>query len=103
MARSLSYSREASADIEVVRWWYAQPGAGRTAQRRIRAILAAIGRLRQHPSRYPHGDHPGTRRMAVEGHAVIYEVIPDTGHDATAGDVVVLRVFGPGQDRPSGG
>ena len=29
----------------------------------------------------------------------VYEVIPDTGRDETAGDVRVLRVFGPGQDR----
>jgi hypothetical protein len=26
-------------------------------------------------------------------------VIPDTGRDETAGDVLVLRVFGPGQSR----
>jgi hypothetical protein len=30
---------------------------------------------------------------------VFYEVSPDTGADATAADVLVLRVYGPGQDR----
>jgi len=35
----------------------------------------------------------------VEEHRVLYSVEPDTGRDATAGDVMVLRVFGPGQDR----
>lgn len=39
------------------------------------------------------------RERHVEGHRIAYEVEPDTGEDATAGDVTVLRVFGPGQDR----
>jgi len=30
---------------------------------------------------------------------VLYEVLPDTGSSATAGDVRVLRVYGPGEDR----
>jgi hypothetical protein len=29
----------------------------------------------------------------------LYRVAPDTGRDETAGDVLVLRVFGPGQSR----
>lgn len=37
--------------------------------------------------------------MAVQRHVVIYEVNPDTGSNATSGDVVVLRIFGPGQSR----
>ena len=37
--------------------------------------------------------------MVVERHVVVYRVSPDTGEDFTSGDVEVLRVFGPGQDR----
>ena len=37
--------------------------------------------------------------MTCERHRVIYRVQPDTGLSATAGDVLVLRVFGPGQSR----
>ena len=33
------------------------------------------------------------------GYRALYEVTPDTGHNETAGNVLVLRVFGPGQDR----
>lgn len=33
------------------------------------------------------------------GYRVIYVVTPDTGDNATAGNVEVLRVFGPGQNR----
>lgn len=29
----------------------------------------------------------------------MFDVQPDTGRDETAGDVQVLRVFGPGQSR----
>jgi len=35
------------------------------------------------------------------GYRVLYEVIPDTGRNETAGDVRVLRMFGQGQDRRS--
>jgi len=30
---------------------------------------------------------------------LIYRVVPDTGDDRTAGNVQVVRVFGPGQSR----
>jgi hypothetical protein len=35
----------------------------------------------------------------VGGYRALYEVIPDTGRDDTAGDVRVLRVYDPGQSR----
>jgi hypothetical protein len=34
---------------------------------------------------------------------LFYEVGPDTGRDETAGDVRVLRVYGPDQDRSRSG
>jgi hypothetical protein len=36
---------------------------------------------------------------AMAGIACCTKVRPDTGRNETAGDVIVLRVFGPGQDR----
>jgi hypothetical protein len=36
--------------------------------------------------------------MIVQGHLVVYRLLPDTGSNQTAGDVEVLRVFEPGQD-----
>lgn len=33
------------------------------------------------------------------GYRVIYRVSADTGRNDTAGDVLVLRIFGPRQDR----
>ena len=41
----------------------------------------------------------GSRERVIEGHTVVYAVDPDTNDSRTAGDVYVLRVFGPGQDR----
>jgi plasmid stabilization system protein ParE len=38
------------------------------------------------------GSHPGIREMPCEGHRVFYRLQGD-------GDLVVLRVFGPGQSR----
>jgi plasmid stabilization system protein ParE len=49
--------------------------------------------------RWPPGDHPGTREFTVEGYRVIYAMRPETGDNATAGDIEILRVFGPHQDR----
>jgi hypothetical protein len=37
--------------------------------------------------------------LIIQGHVVVYELQPDTGDSKTAGDVYVLRVFGPYQDR----
>jgi hypothetical protein len=63
-------------------------------------VLAAIEGLREHPCRFALGDHPGVRvRLCAGGYRVFYRVHPDTGHDDTAGDVRVVRVFGPGQSR----
>jgi hypothetical protein len=37
--------------------------------------------------------------MICQGHIVIYSQHPDTGRNDMAGDVTVLRIFGPGQLR----
>ena len=77
-----------------------QAGSGPAARRRLIAIRADIRRLKQHPCLYPAGQHPGVRELPCHGgYRALYRVHPDTGHDETAGDVLVLRVFGPGQSR----
>ena len=70
------------------------------ARRKLEALVDAIEDLRDHPCRFPLGPHPGVReRLCAGGWRAIYRVVPDSGSDATAGDVQVLRVYGPGQDR----
>jgi plasmid stabilization system protein ParE len=98
--RALIFAPRARNDLEAARLWLTQPGSGRAARRRLEAILVAIERLVEHPCLYPLGDHPGVRELpCAGGYRALYEVTPDTGRSETAGDVRVLRVFGPGQDR----
>jgi plasmid stabilization system protein ParE len=67
MPRKLRYSDQALADLDGVRRWLTQPGAARVAWRRLAAIRAAINRLRQHPCRYPPGEHHGVRELPCGG------------------------------------
>lgn len=100
MPRRLDYTEDAIEDLQAIRGWLTQPGSGRRASRRITAIRTAIRQLRQHPCLFPFGQHPGVREMPCDGeYRALYEVTPDTGRNETAGNVLVLRVFGPGQDR----
>jgi plasmid stabilization system protein ParE len=97
---ALIYAPEALADLEAAGRWLTQPGSGPRAWRRLAAIRADIRRLRQHPCLWPVGDTSGVRELPrAGGYRALYEVIPDTGRNDSAGDVRVLRVCGPGQDR----
>lgn len=100
MSRELIYAPEALTDLEEVTLWLTQPGSGPRAWRRLAAIRESIERLREQPCLWPIGQHEGIRELSCEGgYRTLYEVIPDTGRDETAGYVIVLRVYGPGQDR----
>lgn len=85
--------------MAALRHWQLQPGSGPAAKRRVQAILTTIRQLGRYPYHYIAGDQPGTREATCEGHRIIYVVDPDTGRNADAGHVTVLRVFGPGQSR----
>jgi plasmid stabilization system protein ParE len=97
--RVLNLSNEALRDLDAIRRWHTQPGAGRAAAARMKRIRTAIRGLKAHPCRYPEGEHPDTREMPCEEHRVVYAVDPDTDDNETAGDVQVMRVFGPGLAR----
>lgn len=97
--RQLIITVAAVRDLAAARRWLTQPGAGARAARRLAALATAVQDLQGHPCRWPVGELAGLRQRHVEGHRIVYEVAPDTGNDATAGNVTVLRIFGPGQDR----
>jgi plasmid stabilization system protein ParE len=99
MPRRVSLSDQAAVDLNAIYRWQSQPGSGPAAKRRLQAILRTIDGLRHHPCLYARGDQPGTREASSGGHQIVYVVDPDTGRNADAGDVTVLRVFGPGQSR----
>lgn len=100
MPRRLRYTPEALDDLDEVLRWLTQSGSGSAARRRLKAIRAAINRLRDRPYLYAVGDYHGVRELPCDGgHRVFYEVMNDTGINTTAGDVRVLRIYGPGQSR----
>lgn len=100
MRRTLVYAPRAREDLVAIRRWLMQPGSGLVARQRLTTIRTAVNRLREHPCLYPVVDHPGVRELpCAGGYRALYEVVPDTGSNDTAGDVLVLRVFGPGQNR----
>ncbi len=95
--RHLDLSAPALADLEAIREWLLQPGAGQRAARRLAHIVEALAELREAPCRWALSEHDGARQRIVEGYKVIYRVQSDTGDNETAGDVLVVRIFGPGQ------
>ncbi len=99
MPRTLRYTEDAIADLDQIQRWQTQAGSGAAALRRLRAIRLAIRRLRRSPCLWPIVDHPDVRELPCEGYRVMYEIDGDTGRNETAGDVLILRVFGPGQLR----
>jgi plasmid stabilization system protein ParE len=99
MWRTLTISAAAARDLKAARKWLRQPGAGETAVKRLSSIRSAIKELRQYPCRWPEGEHQGVRERPVEGYMIMYEIHLDTGDNRTAGDVQILRVFGPHQLR----
>jgi len=92
--RAVFLSPAAADDLEGVRVWYSQPGAGSLAKRRVQHILNAMEHLAEWPFIEPVGPEPDTRERVVEDHVVFYRVDPESG------DIEVIRIWRPGQDRP---
>lgn len=95
--RLLTITDPALADLDAVRRWLQQSGAGRKAARRLKNIEYALIELCDAPCRWGWSDHEGARQRSVDGYKIIYRVLLDTGDNDTAGDVVVVRIYGPGQ------
>ena len=75
-----------------------QAGAGPNGRLRWDTLRAARLRLQVHPYLgAPSIEQPGLRQLIVAEHRIIYRLDPDTGDSATAGDVRILLIFGPGQ------
>ncbi|MEO7026055.1 MAG: type II toxin-antitoxin system RelE/ParE family toxin [Caulobacteraceae bacterium] len=102
MRRKLELAPTAFGDLLNARAWLRQLGAGERARRRLIAIDTALRDLAVHPCRWPRGEAPATRERTIEGYRIVYEVFPDTDDDRSAGEIRVLRLFGPGQDRRGG-
>ena len=101
MPRGVFLSEAATRDLLRVREWYSQPGAGEKAQAKVRHILEAIEELRDRPTSFAKGGKHGTRTRLVERHRIVFRVENDTGDNGTAGDVEIVRIWSPGQNRPA--
>lgn len=90
---TLSISRRASADIAAAKAWLTQPGSGKHGWGRYAELNRSVLDLRRNPLRWPIGEDPATRERPTGGYRILYAV--DEGRMT----VVILRVFGPNQDR----
>ena len=98
MPRRVTIAPAAAEGFRRARLWLLQPGSGPAGLRRWEALREARRRLRDHPYLgTPSADHPGLRQLVVAEHRLIYRLVPDTGDAGTAGDVLILALFGPGQ------
>ena len=99
MSRRVVTAPRAAEGLRAARKWLLQDGSGAGARRRWQDLRAAQQALRDAPCRWPpSAGLPGYRKLSVSGHQIIYRVSPDTGDNATAGDVTIVAVFGPGQE-----
>lgn len=98
MARKVTTAPQAAEALRRARGWLTQTGAGLNGQARWDALRTARSRLRDHPYLgAPSAEQPGLRQFVVSEHRIIYRMDPDTGDGATAGNIRILAVFGPGQ------
>jgi plasmid stabilization system protein ParE len=97
MARVVTTAPDAAEALRQARLWLTQPGSGGNGRARWEALRAARLRLRDYPYLgAPSVEQPGCRQLVVSAHRIIYRVDPDTGDSATAGDIRILAVLGPG-------
>lgn len=98
MTRKVTTAPEAADALRQARAWLTQKGSGPNGQARWDALRTARFRLRANPYLgHPSAELPGRRQLVVSNHRIIYRVDPDTNETATAGDVRIVAVFGPGQ------
>lgn len=88
----------AAEGLRSAREWLTQPGSGEAGLRQWDSLRRALRNLRTHPYLGPpSADHRDHRQLVVAAHRILYRVDPDTGNAATAGDIRIVAVFGPGQ------
>lgn len=97
MRRRVTTAPKAVRALAQARQWLLQPGSGANGRQRWEALRDARRKLLIYPylgaiSR----DHEGHYQLTVSGYRLLYTIDPDTGYGATAGDVRIVAVFGPG-------
>ena len=92
MPRQVWLSDSAAEDLERVRDWLTQSGAGLAAASKLADLLESLAELAETATRYPTDpDRPLHRYVARHGYWIRFRIGPDA--------IIVSRVFGPGQNR----
>ncbi len=91
----------AARDLDKIGDWYTQPGSGPAARQKLRRLTQALRNVKTYPYLGAQSRHDGLRELGVEGHRVIYQLIWSTGPGSGDDTILVIRIFGPGQDRSS--
>ncbi len=98
VTRRVTTAPDALEALRQARAWLTQTGSGPNGRARWEALRDSRKRLRTYPYLgAPIEGWPGRYQLVVSEYRIIYRVDPDTGESATAGDIRVLAVFGPGQ------
>lgn len=97
MPRKLVVALEAGRGLDDARKRFTQPGSGPAAKDKLQTFRVAARKIWASPCAYPASpDHTGCRYLICEGYLFLYEVDPDTGSNASAGDMTIPAVFPPG-------
>lgn len=98
MARKVTTAPQAAKAFRQARRWLTQTGAGPDGQARWETLRTARFRLLVHPYLGASmAGQPKRRQLVVGEYRIIYVLQPDTGDSATAGDIAIVAVLGPGQ------
>jgi plasmid stabilization system protein ParE len=104
LIRELVVSPRAEADIVAAAdRFFAYAGPTPQALQRLEDLIEAIEDLVNAPATFRTSDRfVGVRERIVSGCTIYFRILPDTGLNATAGNVRVLHVKLPSQDDPAG-
>lgn len=104
MARELVVSPRAEADlVAAADRFFAYAGPTPQALKRLENLTEAILDLVSAPVTFRNSlRFEGARERIASGCTIYFQITPDTGENATAGNVLVLHVKLPGQDDPMG-
>ncbi len=104
MPRKVRTAAKAVAALDQARLWLLQPGSGSFGLQRWTALQSVPRRLRDHPFAGPVcPENSAYRQIVVHGYIFYYRIMPGAGGSATAGDIEIVDIFGPGQDRVAPG
>ncbi len=99
MVRRVAVTPEAAAAFRNARQWLMQPGSGRAGALRWQKLRGIRKILQRSPYIGPaFAGQPGVRVVVVSDYRVLYQVVPDTGDTQSAGDILIVALFGPGQE-----